>query len=376
MHMLGYNAAPESLRCAEAVWIRRALASIAKDSQLPPLPPPGERVVILHDAQALGLAPALASQGYRILWRHHLGSEPTGCWSRVFWTSIRPLIERSVALSIVHDLAYVPHYIRGNVVAVTPGIDFSTAKNRPLSERLTWRQLPRAFADIIAVESTDSRPIEPTSKVALSMSRWAPLKDPVSALQLCAAAFESDHHGHLILVGPVPSDPSARKVLASVKSARDRLNAHIRDRIHIWTVRQPGTTRSDEFANHALTLAHAFIAMSQAEGFGLVVTEALFHRTPVLGRDVGGIARQIDLSKGGYTGKSHADLINPLIHLLANDCERQSMADRGRAAVKTYFAIERSVNALAKSLEKFEWAGRRPDGRVNLHSPLAAGGIG
>lgn len=50
---------------------------------------------------------------------------------------------------------------------------------------------------------------------------------------------------------------------------------------------------NDENIGALMWIANQFVYVSTKEGFGLVVTEALWQGTPVIGSDVGGISQQV-----------------------------------------------------------------------------------
>jgi trehalose synthase len=83
---------------------------------------------------------------------------------------------------------------------------------------------------------------------------------------------------------------------------------------------------NDEYIGALMKVAKIFVHVSTKEGFGLVVTEALWQGTPVIGSNVGGIRLQVINGKTGY-------LVNPnnihgivtfMKHLLTNhdECEK------------------------------------------------------
>ena len=53
---------------------------------------PGD-IVILHDPQTAGLAPAFRRLGATIVWRCHVGSDQSNEWTERSWRFLRPHLE-------------------------------------------------------------------------------------------------------------------------------------------------------------------------------------------------------------------------------------------------------------------------------------------
>jgi trehalose synthase len=77
------------------------------------------------------------------------------------------------------------------------------------------------------------------------------------------------------------------------------------------------------------------------EGFGLVVSEALWKGAPVVAGRAGGIPMQMPEGVGGYLIESIAECVEKTVRLLRDPGEAQELGARGRAHVREHFLITR-----------------------------------
>jgi trehalose synthase len=83
------------------------------------------------------------------------------------------------------------------------------------------------------------------------------------------------------------------------------------------------------------------LAKSLREGFGLIVSEALWKGVPVVGGDVGGIRIQIEDGVQGYRVSSVAQAGDRTVALLKDSRKRETMGRAGRERVRREFLITR-----------------------------------
>src|SRR5207248_4768702 len=164
---------------------------------------PGD-VVILHDPQVAGLAPALARHGCRVVWRCHIGVDQPNHAAREAWEFLRPCV-RAAAAVVFSRRAYIWEGLEPEKTEViAPCIDAFSPKNRDL--------------DAEAVASTLRRigVAEDGAPYVLQVSRWDPLKDPIGVLEGFAAHVAPHAAGRLVLAGPelksVADDPQGPQV--------------------------------------------------------------------------------------------------------------------------------------------------------------------
>ena len=83
------------------------------------------------------------------------------------------------------------------------------------------------------------------------------------------------------------------------------------------------------------------LAKSLREGFGLIVSEALWKGVPVVGGDVGGIRIQIEDGVHGCLVSSVRQAADRTIELLRDEARRREMGRAGRERVRREFLITR-----------------------------------
>src|SRR5579859_5325914 len=94
-------------------------------------------VVILHDPQTVGLAPALARHGCRLVWRCHIGVDQPNEPARRAWDFLRPFVEKA-EVAVFSRPAYAWEGLAADRLAfIAPAIDAFTPKNRALDAEAT-----------------------------------------------------------------------------------------------------------------------------------------------------------------------------------------------------------------------------------------------
>ena len=78
---------------------------------------------------------------------------------------------------------------------------------------------------------------------------------------------------------------------------------------------------------------------STKEGFGLVITEALWKGKPVIASDAGGIPLQIRSGDTGYFYQNPHKTARTVIHLLDNPDAADEMGWRGKRYVEEHFLL-------------------------------------
>ncbi len=88
---------------------------------------------------------------------------------------------------------------------------------------------------------------------------------------------------------------------------------------------------------------HADVVLQKSirEGFGLVVSEALWKGTPVVAGKAGGIPMQMPEGTGGYLIESNQECAARVVQLLRDPREAQELGVRGREHVKEHFLVTR-----------------------------------
>jgi trehalose synthase len=275
-------------------------------------------VVVLHDPQTAGLAPALRQAGAVVVWRCHIGCDRPNHVVHDAWQFLQPHLDDAHGFVFTRP-GYVPPWARdAQTFIIPPAVDAFSAKNAPMA-----RSVVRGVLGHIGLLRRGSYPgemvfirtdgstgrVERRAKIhqtapipgwnvpmVVQVSRWDPLKDMLGVMHAFA---QSDHLGdaHLALVGPdvsgVSDDPEGAGVLEECIEEWYALPPAARERVHLVTLPMDDIEENAVMVNAIQRHATVVIQKSLQEGFGLTVTEAMWKGRPIIASAVGGIQDQI-----------------------------------------------------------------------------------
>jgi trehalose synthase len=327
-------------------------------------------VVVLHDPQTLGLAPALAQQGARIVWRCHIGTERANGFTDEAWGFLGPYFADCCAYVFSHR-GFVPQLLTAaEVDIIAPSVDPFTAKNRTLNRAQVDELLVKVgLFDGGAGSGQPAEailggagPISRDDRLIVQVSRWDRLKDMQGVLEGFAAMVE-DHEGlRLALVGPevhaISDDPEGAAVLTECVTRWESLPAKRRNAIRIITLPMDDMDLNALMVNAMQRHAAVVVQKSLEEGFGLTVAEAMWKSRPVVASAVGGIKDQVapgtgvllsdpsDLKAFGHT----------LTDLLTKPHEMAAMGRRAGERIRTQFLVDRHLADYARLITRLRSA--------------------
>lgn len=277
-------------------------------------------VVILHDPQTAGLAPALRDAGALVVWRCHIGSDRVNTPLREAWEFLRPHLEHAHGC-VFSRRGYVPTWLEfPSVFIIPPAIDAFSVKNQPMSratargilchiglldgpssngQHLSFTRLDGTRARVVRkAEIAQTGPIPDWNvPTVVQVSRWDPLKDMGGVMRGFADRIEHLGDAHLVLVGPdvrgVTDDPEGTRVLHACLARWRRLPPSIRDRVHLVCLPMEDVEENAIMVNAIQRHAAVVTQKSLHEGFGLTVTEAMWKGRAIVASAVGGIRDQI-----------------------------------------------------------------------------------
>ncbi|GAI98846.1 unnamed protein product, partial [marine sediment metagenome] len=96
------------------------------------------------------------------------------------------------------------------------------------------------------------------------------------------------------------------------------------------------------------------IQKSLREGFGLVITEALWKGKPVVAANVGGIPLQVDNRRTGYLVGDISECAERVIHLLKDSEIANKMGASGKEYVRKNFLITRLLKDYLNLFNSFQ----------------------
>ncbi len=267
----------------------------------------------------------------RWVWRTHIELDDA---SHGVWETIRPFVEEYDGLVFTLE-EYVKDGLRGPEVFISPpGIDSLSPKNVKLDKKTRCGVLASAG-------------IDPERPLIAQVSRFDPWKDPLGVIDVYREAKKQVPGLQLAMVANVASDAPDGWVFYE-KTLR-----HAGEDPDIHFLTDPMGLGNDVEVNAIQTMADVVIQKSIREGFGLVVTEALWKARPVVAGDAGGIRMQVLDGETGYLATSNQDYVDRVLELLGDQETACRMGEAGREHVRKNFLITRYLRDYLKMFNRF-----------------------
>jgi trehalose synthase len=280
-------------------------------------------MTIVHDPQPCASIVHGNYEG-KMIWRCHIDTSEA---NEMIWNFLLPYINNYDG-SIFSQRSFVKPGIKKPVYQIAPAIDPLSIKNRQRSDKEGYDTLAPFWSKYN---------IDPGRPIILAVSRYDVHKNQEIIIK-SFLKFKKDKlirklKPILIIVGnSATDDPEGmamyRKIQETAGNDKD-----------IYTLLN--IENNDEYIGALMKVAKIFVHVSTKEGFGLVVTEALWQGTPVIGSNVGGIRLQVINGKTGY-------LVNPnnihgivtfMKHLLTNHDEREKLGYNAVEHIRDNFLI-------------------------------------
>jgi trehalose synthase len=355
---------------------------------------PGD-VVVLHNPQTAGLAPALAAVGARVAWRCHVGCDTPNAEVRRAWEFLTPGLA-AAHLTVFTRAAYVPPQCEGRALVIQPSIDIFAVKNQPMTLDTARAILARTGllresgsasepffirgdgvaarvgrgADIIRLGAAPAWDVP----LVVQVSRRDPLKDPEGVMRGFALLKRASPgvRAELVLAGPsvnsVADDPEAAETFLQVVTQWRQLPHALRQRIYLACLPMTDTEENAAIVNALQRHASVVVQKSLQEGFGLTVTEAMWKARPVVASAVGGIQDQVVHGEDGLLVRDPSDLAGFARAVRSQLCDgelSQRLGSQAHQRVLTHFMGSRHLADFGLLLE---WLG--------AGAPMAAPGPG
>jgi len=274
--------------------------------------------VVIHDPQPVAILKYRKKKVGKWIWRFHI--DPTNAQEKV-WQFIRPFIEKYDA-AIFTLKEYVKDDLKMEKVAIIPpAIDPLSPKNLDLSQE--------EIKDIVAKYKVDAnRPI------ITQVSRFDPWKDPLGVIDMYRIVKKEIKDVQLVLIASMAhDDPEGWKYYEkTARHAGEDYDIHL-----LSNLNGVGNLEVNAFQR----ASDVIIQKSIREGFGLVITEALWKGKPVVAANVGGIPLQVDNRRTGYLVGDIAECAERVIYLLKNPEIANKMGISGKEYVRKNFLITR-----------------------------------
>ena len=286
-------------------------------------------VYIVHDPQPAALKHFAQKNNARWIWRCHIDSaEP----NPHVWSFLKPFIEEYDAVVFTMEEFCPPDLKASRAVFIAPAIDPLSTKNMDLPEEICRKALANAGIDL-------HRPL------LLQVSRFDPWKDPLGVIQAYRLVKEKRPGIQLALVGAMAGDdPEGWRMLETIntESAKDT-------DIYVFTnLTGVGNMEVNAFQRGA----DVILQKSLKEGFGLVVSEALWKGKPVVAGHAGGIPMQFPEAYQDYLVHDIETCAKQILKLLEDAGVRDAFGKAGQEKVRKHFLLPRLIRDELKLMKE------------------------
>jgi len=275
-------------------------------------------VYMVHDPQPAAIRHFRQHPKSKWIWRCHIDSSTAD--SEV-WRFLKPFIEDYDAAVFTMADFRPPDLHMDHVAYIPPAIDPLATKNMEWPYELCRKAIADYGVDL-------NRPL------LLQVSRFDPWKDPLGVIQAYRLVKERHPKVQLALIGAMAGDdPEGWRIL-------DLINAEsLKDpAIHVFTnMTGVGNMEVNVFQGGA----DLVIQKSLKEGFGLVVSEALWKERPVVAGAAGGIPMQFPDGYEGYLVGSIEECAEKSLRLLEHPGISAEFGRAGRDKVRREFLLPR-----------------------------------
>jgi trehalose synthase len=278
-------------------------------------------VVRIHDPQPMGLTNYLKRPGQTWFWRCHIDIEESaimnnpGLWDFLTtWTDKYDAAIFSAAHYVVSCWP-LPKFI------IPPFIDPLSEKNR----ELTGTEIEKVL---------HKYNIDPDIPTIVQIGRFDPWKGIERTIATFKIARESTRCQLVIAGGLATDDPEGARILDRIyeqtKGDRD---------IHVLNLSLADRLENAREVNALQRAANVIMQPSIKEGFGLVITEALWKEKSVIASGAGAIPLQIKEGDTGLFYSSPGKTAKHVVNLIENPKIAERMGSRAKRYVQQHFLM-------------------------------------
>lgn len=282
-------------------------------------------VYIVHDPQPLGMIQFLNSakrKQAKWIWRAHL--DLTQPQPEVLKYISRFTSQYNAAVMTLAEYAKPQMNIK-KFYQLAPSIDPLSSKNSDLSREAVAEILDRL-----------PEPIDRNKPILTQVSRFDPWKDPFGVIDTYRLVKKDFADLQLVMVASMAAD--------------DPEGWHYFEK----TARYAGVDRSIMFfsnvtgvgnveVNAIQRASNVVMQKSKREGFGLVVSEAMWKEKPVIGTRAGGIKLQIKDNENGFLIDTTEEAAEKAKFLLTHEREYTEMGKKAHNFIKENFVTPRAI---------------------------------
>jgi trehalose synthase len=292
--------------------------------------------VIIHDSQPAAILHELiedrGSKPGKWIWRCHIDlTEPF----EPVWEFVAPFVEEYEAAIFTLEEFVRPGLKVPQVAIIPPSIDPLSIKNIPMDGGMVDEVMRRYQIDT-------------TRPLVVQVSRFDPWKDPTGVIDAFRIARREVPGLQLALIASMAhDDPEGWEFYTKTDEYREGDP----DIFLLSNLNEVGALGVNAFQRAAAVV----VQKSIREGFGLVVSEAMWKGRPVIGSNVGGIKLQIIDGETGYLVEDVEGCAKRIVDLLADKEHAAEIGYRARVFVKERFLSMRDITdhlALFTSLSR------------------------
>ncbi len=280
-------------------------------------------LITIHDPQPAAMIMNGILFGHTI-WRCHIDTSRA---SRRIWRFLLPYINQYngavfTAKEFIRENLQVPAY------EICPSIDPLRKKNQEYTREESLNNLNDLFQE---------GNIDPERPIIAAVSRYDVHKNQTGIIRSFRLMKEKmggkKQSPVLIIIGNSASDDPEGAVM--LESIREEANGD--PDIHLFV----NVKNNDVVVGSLMAIATCFVHISTREGFGLVVSEAMWQKTPVIGSTVGGIQKQIIDGVNGFLVEpnDHELVALRMQELVENPERRDQMGAQAKEFVRERFLL-------------------------------------
>jgi len=300
-------------------------------------------MIVIHDPQPAAMVMNGVIYGNTV-WRCHID---TSSPNSMVWRFLLPYINHCAA-AVFTMPAFVGPGLHVPVYQITPCIDPLAEKNRMYGEAEAMDILAPLF---------DEHGVDPERPIMAAVSRYDIHKNQgtiIKAFKRYKEEYKPDPAPYLLFVGnSADDDPEGDAMLETLKEQAGD-DPDIRFMVNV--------PDNDRVIGSLLRLCRMFIHIATREGFGLVVTEAMWQGAPVIGSRAGGIVEQVEDGETGYLVEPmDVDTVAGRMHALMADPElARALGQRGHSRVRQRFLIPELVRRYVALMRYYCRVDREP----------------
>lgn len=284
--------------------------------------------VIIHDPQPCALVEYVGHNSAWI-WRCHIDITRPNTQA---WTFMEPYIKQYDRMVVSSEIYKVPSLELPQDI-ISPSIDPLSPKNMDLDQE--------------TIDFYLSEYQIPTDKPLITqVSRFDPWKDPEGVLEVFNRVKNQVDCRLVFVYNMASDDPEGVKILSQMlEAAKEGLDSG-----EVLFVRGDDPV----LVNVLQKVSDVVIQKSTREGFGLVITEAMWKGTPVVASDVGGIPTQMVDGETGYLLDPHDydGFAEKIVMLLKDRTLAEQLGYQAKEHVRQNFLITRHLLDYLKLLQR------------------------